>query len=351
MNQEKIGKFIAKLRKEKNMTQVELGKKLGVTKNAVSKWERGLCLMDMSLLKPLCEILDISIVELLNGEKIENTNDYKEKSENVITNTINYSSNKIKKSKYKIIFLSSFATIIFILALFITDKLLFLNNYKLNEPTNSNKILSGLKVKNNIKIYKKTIAEELYLYEQNIKIRNDFKEYKKENVNGYYKFTKYYFEENNKTTSSFYMIKLPQYIDMFSSNDLSFYLDENKDIDIEEKFEYADRKYFLLRNDINNDLDFIKYIRNNYFSKSNLFMSKRTILENYAFDLFVSIAIPEVENITTISGDYNGYIFNGKNVRELHIIRDNKNYVFVLQGEQFIDDKYIIDLFSTLEIR
>ena len=111
MNQEKIGKFIAKLRKEKNMTQVELGNKLGVTKNAVSKWERGLCLMDMSLLKPLCEILNISIVDLLNGEIIKNTEEYKEKSENVIANTINYSNSKIKKSKYKNIILSSLLTI------------------------------------------------------------------------------------------------------------------------------------------------------------------------------------------------------------------------------------------------
>ena len=70
MNQEKIGKLIAELRKEKNLTQEELGRKLGVTKNAVSKWERGLSLMDMSLLKPLSVVLDISIVELLNGKKI-----------------------------------------------------------------------------------------------------------------------------------------------------------------------------------------------------------------------------------------------------------------------------------------
>lgn len=72
VDQEKIGKLIAKLRKDKNITQADLGKKLGVTKNAVSKWERGLCLMDMSLLEPLSKILDISIVELLNGRKIEN---------------------------------------------------------------------------------------------------------------------------------------------------------------------------------------------------------------------------------------------------------------------------------------
>lgn len=71
MNQEKIGKFIAELRKEKNMTQQDLADKLGITKNAVSKWERGICLMDISLLKPVSEIFNVNVSELLNGEKIE----------------------------------------------------------------------------------------------------------------------------------------------------------------------------------------------------------------------------------------------------------------------------------------
>ena len=95
MNQEKIGKFIAILRKERGLTQEELANKLGITKNAVSKWERGISLMDMSLLNPLCEILGISITELLNGEKIEK-NDIKEKSDEVIKNTFKYTNKEIK---------------------------------------------------------------------------------------------------------------------------------------------------------------------------------------------------------------------------------------------------------------
>lgn len=63
MNQEKIGKFISKKRKEKKFTQEDLAEKLGVSINAISKWERGICLMDMSLLKPLSSLLDVSINE------------------------------------------------------------------------------------------------------------------------------------------------------------------------------------------------------------------------------------------------------------------------------------------------
>lgn len=71
MNLEKIGKFIAECRKNSSLTQEQLAEQLGITKNAVSKWERGLCLMDMSLLDPLSRILNVSINDILAGEKID----------------------------------------------------------------------------------------------------------------------------------------------------------------------------------------------------------------------------------------------------------------------------------------
>ena len=67
MNQENIGKLIAKQRKKLNMTQSELGKKLGVTDKSVSKWERGVNVPDISIIVPLCNILNISTDELLSG--------------------------------------------------------------------------------------------------------------------------------------------------------------------------------------------------------------------------------------------------------------------------------------------
>ena len=94
MNQEKIGKFIAENRKKMNLTQEELAEKLGVSKNAVSKWERGICLMDMSLLKPLSEILNVSVNEILQGEKIIGKN-YEAKMEENLLNTINYGKQQV----------------------------------------------------------------------------------------------------------------------------------------------------------------------------------------------------------------------------------------------------------------
>ena len=69
MEYEKTGKLIQALRKEKGLTQMALSEKLGVTDRAVSKWERGKSFPDVSMLKPLAEALDVSVSELLDGER------------------------------------------------------------------------------------------------------------------------------------------------------------------------------------------------------------------------------------------------------------------------------------------
>ena len=76
MDQLKIGKFIADCRKEKGLTQWQLAEKLGITDKAISKWERGIAMPDTSIMLELCDILGISVNELLNGEKLnmENNN-------------------------------------------------------------------------------------------------------------------------------------------------------------------------------------------------------------------------------------------------------------------------------------
>lgn len=99
MNQEKIGKFIAEHRKKQNLTQQELAEQLGISTNAVSKWERGICLMDMSLLKPLGKILDVNVIDILSGEKVKATNmqdKYREGIENLV------SLNRIKSKSFGI---------------------------------------------------------------------------------------------------------------------------------------------------------------------------------------------------------------------------------------------------------
>jgi len=76
MDQVKIGKFISECRKQVNLTQAQLAEKLNITDRAISKWETGRAMPDSSIMLELCDILCISVNELLSGEKInmENNN-------------------------------------------------------------------------------------------------------------------------------------------------------------------------------------------------------------------------------------------------------------------------------------
>ncbi len=80
MEQEKIGKFISACRKEKGLTQMQLAEKLNITNRAVSKWETGKSMPDVSLMLDLCGILGITVNELLSGERIT-MEDYQKKAE------------------------------------------------------------------------------------------------------------------------------------------------------------------------------------------------------------------------------------------------------------------------------
>jgi len=80
MNQEKIGRFIAELRKEKNMTQQELADKLNITDRAISHWENGRSIPDAGVILELCKILNINVNELLSAKKIKEEK-YNERAE------------------------------------------------------------------------------------------------------------------------------------------------------------------------------------------------------------------------------------------------------------------------------
>lgn len=71
MDNEKFGKFVADIRKEKGMTQKELAQILNLSDKAVSKWERGLSFPDISVLEPLAEVMEVSVLELLRGARME----------------------------------------------------------------------------------------------------------------------------------------------------------------------------------------------------------------------------------------------------------------------------------------
>ena len=100
MNQENIGKFISELRKEKNMTQQELADKLGITDRAVSNWENGRRLPDLSMITILAKELNVEVSELLNAKRM--SNEELEVLRDTINKTLLYSENERKNKKNKL---------------------------------------------------------------------------------------------------------------------------------------------------------------------------------------------------------------------------------------------------------
>lgn len=102
MNKEKFGEFVCKLRKEKGMTQEDLGNKLHLTNKAISKWERGLSFPDICILQEIAKALDVSVLELLNGERNTEASISSDVANRIIEDTVKHSGQLIKKVRRKV---------------------------------------------------------------------------------------------------------------------------------------------------------------------------------------------------------------------------------------------------------
>lgn len=102
MEKEKTGQLIAELRKEKGLTQKQLADALNVTDKAVSKWERGLSFPDISMLEPLSDLLGVSIMEILAGERSGgNESMSKEEVQDLINASVELGEEEIRHKKEK----------------------------------------------------------------------------------------------------------------------------------------------------------------------------------------------------------------------------------------------------------
>ena len=117
MNVKKVGEFIKQKRKEKKLTQKELAEKLSITDRAISKWERGICCPDISILKELSSILEVSVNELLAGEEIAKLE--KEKTDAVLISSVNKYTSIEKRKRLGLWLLTISVVIINIIFIFI----------------------------------------------------------------------------------------------------------------------------------------------------------------------------------------------------------------------------------------
>lgn len=120
MDNQKLGIFITELRKEKGLTQAQLAQKLNVTDKAVSKWERGVGFPDIKLLEPLADVLDISLLELMNSERLPKTTVSAPDTTDAFQNVIDFASYERKIERQRIALVTLFIVLLIAL-IFLVD--------------------------------------------------------------------------------------------------------------------------------------------------------------------------------------------------------------------------------------
>lgn len=199
---------------------------------------------------------------------------------------------------------------------FLGYKVFLLNKYKANERTlDTNTIfIETVTISNDKEV------DDVITYEE-LSIKNWFNEFEEHKTNSNLK-AKYDAEGN--VVSAYSISKENQYVNLLDS----------------------------LKNDnIKNDIDLLKYVKDNYFIKNTIFTSKKTMETNYSINYFVDNALPEFESISLINGNITGYIINMKNVntREIHLLYNNEQYILSLFGEDITNTEFITNLLETVK--
>jgi transcriptional regulator with XRE-family HTH domain len=312
MNYDKIGKFIKEKRKEKGLTQNELASKINVTDKAISKWERGLGCPDVSLLEVLSKELDVSILELLNGRKIESEVIKVTEADDYIKNTINIS-NDYTKNKIKNIF----NRIIEVSILFIVLLLILLNvvQYKYMDKEYTYRITRDTY---------NTITDTLNSIEENINIiknnKTIFNEEDKQIIINNLE------EDNNKINNIYYLKKIKDLKPItYKVNDLRLLTDmfynPNNEVDILNILDkYVDSNLIKIYTDYS--------IRNlsNTARSSGLY---NKVLESYYYSLSYnnqSIASTRISDLSELNSNLETrvrqFLFLTELVKEVGVIND-----------------------------
>ncbi len=295
MNQQKIGKFIQEKRKEKNLSQLELAEKLGVSNRTISKWENGNSMPDYSIINGLCKELDISINELLSGEELTEEN-YQKKLEENIVSTIDYNNKKRNKRIRRFILFILFIVIIYVLyKAFITyiyykDRVVHEDN---SFPINQN--IETVSIQNNKLANTVVLNDSLNMY-----IPDGFE------------------LVTDKAKSNFVMDDCEPYIkglkdkENFDAMILVCY--RTIDIGNMEKlgirttvFPWLDPYSLLQKYNIHDTIDMIKFYEEHYDFKQNLFTNSDDIKMNYIARTYTTMNLPSYDNFYYLEDDLRGY--------------------------------------------
>ena len=297
MNQKKIGKFIQERRKLKELTQVELAEKLGVSNRTISSWENGNSLPDYSMFQDLCNELDISINELLSGEKLTEEN-YQKKLEENFVSTIDYNNKKRnKKIKKFIIFIIMLVIAYLLYKAFIAY--FYYKDYSTHEdnsfPVNQN--IKTILIKNNSKANTKVLHNELNIYiPEGFDLVTDKAKsnYVMDNCEPYIKGL----QDNNNFDAMILVCNTRRAIDIGNID----YHGINSTL-----FPWMNVYGLFKKYDIHDSIDLIKFYEKHYQFKQNIFTSSDDIKINYIARNYSNFTIPSYDTFYYLENDLRGY--------------------------------------------
>ena len=252
----------------------------------------------------------------------------------------------------KKVFISIIILVLIILCFF-SYKIYFFYKYNPNKLLESSyeELIKKLDYKDTINIKKSDLKDdEEYISFENIKIRNDFENYKEfltdvSDMEGYksYKLALY---DNDKVVSSFWISKYKTYTNIIRNSE-SIDLYNISDSDKKDDF----YKKVIIDNDINTDLELIDFLKNDKVKNVNLFSKPYDIKLLYSKALFYTVALPSIDYLTLIEGDYSGYIINTDLIKEVNIEYKGEDYIFTfIENDNVFTTEYINDLLNTLII-
>ena len=297
MNQQKIGKFIQEKRKEKELNQLELAEKLGVSNRTISKWENGNSMPDYSIINDLCRELDISINELLSGENLTAEN-YQKKLEENIVGTIDYNNKKRnKKIKKFIIFIIILLFIYLLYKIFITC--FYYKDYMVHEDNSFpyNKNIKTVEIKDNDMANTSALDDTLNIYiPEGFELVTDRAKsgYVVSNCEPYVKGLK----DKNTFEAMIFICNSSIPIDIGNMEHVGI----NSTV-----FPWMDVYSILEKYDIHDSVDMIKYYEKNYDYKQNIFTSSDRIKMNYIARNYVTFTIPSYDTFYYLDKDLRGY--------------------------------------------
>lgn len=356
MNQDRIGKFIKEKREGLNLTQEELANKLHVTNKTISKWENGRGLMDITMLKPVSKVLNVSVLELINGQSDKSDISY----DDALSITIGFMNGKLKKVRIKTIIYTILIPIILFLIIITSYKSYLLIRY--NVKSNS-KILNIQKNKST-----EIVSQNNSVYDTSNMIRygdvafvNKFKDYELISPDNEVRYESYKFikkDSSGNVVSMFWLSNKP----IFSLVETLDTVTKEANVNSDDKEDYIvtkkDIRRFLVDKDINDDVDLIRYFKENYYFKSSILTSVSNIKLRYSLNKVADIFPAMHNSVTFVKGKNKGYIinfgkessYNNLKLRELYLIVNGKVYVFDFVGDELTTDKYIKDFIDTTMI-